>query len=296
MITFGVLWFFVALVPVAQIVPHHELMAEHFLYLPSVGFALVVAVLLDGWIASGFARPVAYAAIGVLLVLLGARTALRNLDWRDDVTLWAATVQTVPENARAQQNLATAYAQRGQHKLAVRHFQLALAITPDNPDVIYMLGRAHQAAGQRDAALARYRRAIELRPDHGPAWFGIGQIFGLEDRLEAALQAFAAAARLRPRHARTQHELGTAYYKTARIREARAQYLLTLEIDADYLAGYRNLAIVESMLGHSTAADAAYRALVSRTPGQVARHRDLAARVHDVAGTAREDRSAHEPN
>ena len=65
--------------------------------------------------------------------------------------------------------------------------------------------------------------------------------------------------------------------------------------DADYLAGYRNLAIVESMLGHSTAADAAYRALVSRTPGQVARHRDLAARVHDVAGTAREERSAHEP-
>ncbi len=289
--TFGVLWFFVALIPVAQIVPHHELMAEHYLYLPSVGFALVVALSLDAWLTSGRAQPVAYAAVGVLLVLLGTRTAMRNLDWRDDITLWEASVQTAPENARAQQNLATAYAQRGQVKLAAQHFQLSLAITPDNPDVIYKLGLAHHGQGEHAAALAQYRKAIDLRPDHGPAYFGVGQIHGLENRLGAALQAFATAARLRPRHARSQHELGTVYYKLGRIREARAQYLRTLEVDADYLAGYRNLAIVESMLGHTTAAEAAYQALVLRTPGNLERHRDLATRVQNVAGTALEDRS-----
>ena len=158
------------------------------------------------------------------------------------------------------------------------------------------LGLAHQAAEQRDAALVQYRKAIALEPDHGPAYFGIGQILGLEERLEAALRAFAAAARLRPRHARTQHELGTAYYKTGRIREARIQYLRALKLNSNYLAGYRNLAIVESMLGNATAAEAAYQALVLRTPGDIERHRDLATRMRDVAGVASEDRSADEPH
>ena len=168
-------------------------------------------------------------------------------------------------------------------------------ITPQNPEVIYQLGQVHHAAGQTDEALTRYRAVIELRPEHGQAYFRMGQILGLEDRLDPALQAFAAAARLMPRDARAQHELGTAYYKTGRIREARVQYLRTLEIDANYLAGYRSLAIVESMLDHSAAAETAYQAFVKRTPGDVEQHRDLAARVMDVAGDAREDQSADAP-
>lgn len=44
---FGGLWFFVTLLPVSQIVPHHEIAAEHYLYLPSAGVFLMGGALLE---------------------------------------------------------------------------------------------------------------------------------------------------------------------------------------------------------------------------------------------------------
>ncbi|MBN2431895.1 MAG: hypothetical protein JXQ27_10480, partial [Acidobacteria bacterium] len=43
-LAFWGLWFFATLLPMSHIVPHHELMAEHYLYLPSVGFCVLVAL------------------------------------------------------------------------------------------------------------------------------------------------------------------------------------------------------------------------------------------------------------
>ena len=44
---FGGLWFFITLLPVSQIIPHHELLAEHYLYLPSAGVFLAAGLLLE---------------------------------------------------------------------------------------------------------------------------------------------------------------------------------------------------------------------------------------------------------
>ena len=53
LIAFGIIWFFVTLLPVSHIFPHHELLAEHYLYLPSVGFCLVAAVLFNTVLKEG---------------------------------------------------------------------------------------------------------------------------------------------------------------------------------------------------------------------------------------------------
>jgi len=41
LLAFGGVWFFITLLPVCQIFPHHELLAEHYLYLPAFGFVVV---------------------------------------------------------------------------------------------------------------------------------------------------------------------------------------------------------------------------------------------------------------
>src|SRR6185503_6187820 len=43
-IAFAILSYFVMLLPVSQIIPHHELLADHYLYLPLMSFGLFVAV------------------------------------------------------------------------------------------------------------------------------------------------------------------------------------------------------------------------------------------------------------
>jgi hypothetical protein len=71
-VAFGGLWFFITLLPVCQIFPHHELMAEHHLYLPSFGFSLALAVIIEDAFLSRRTAPLALPALRASL--RGTRT------------------------------------------------------------------------------------------------------------------------------------------------------------------------------------------------------------------------------
>jgi tetratricopeptide (TPR) repeat protein len=95
-----------ALLPTSNLVVKiASAMAERFLYLPSVAFAIAVAGL-----AWRYLSPrLAWAALGALLLLYTGRTWARNADWRDNFTLGLADVETVPRNARLHDMLAKAW-------------------------------------------------------------------------------------------------------------------------------------------------------------------------------------------
>ena len=97
------LWFWLAgffaitLLPVSNlIVQIGAIMAERFLYLPSVAFAIALAEGLDR-LRNMRALQI---AVAVLLVLYAGRTFARNLDWKDDLSLSTADVATTPNAFR----------------------------------------------------------------------------------------------------------------------------------------------------------------------------------------------------
>ena len=74
LMAFALIWFFVTLLPVCHIFPHHELLAEHYLYLPSFGFVLLMALILDQLLTFVRWRYAVYAVFAVVIVLLSVRT------------------------------------------------------------------------------------------------------------------------------------------------------------------------------------------------------------------------------
>lgn len=78
-------FFFIALVPVSNLLLLiGTIMAERFLYLPSLGFsACLVAMLGIGWNGSSVTRvrPVLIGCLAVVAGALGLRTWQRNVDW-----------------------------------------------------------------------------------------------------------------------------------------------------------------------------------------------------------------------
>jgi tetratricopeptide (TPR) repeat protein len=89
--------FGIALLPVSNLVVLIGApMAERFLYLPSVGFAIAVAAL-----AYRFARPrTAALFLGAAIVLFAARTLARNPDWDNDLALTRHDVAAAPRSSR----------------------------------------------------------------------------------------------------------------------------------------------------------------------------------------------------
>lgn len=102
---------FLTFAPVANILFFTgTIMAERFLYLPSVGFAACAVMVLYAFSERTKVRLLAPIALGLIVIALGIRTWERNIDWKDDVTLASASVQTSPNSFKSHWGLSLALA------------------------------------------------------------------------------------------------------------------------------------------------------------------------------------------
>ena len=117
--TWGILVFLGTLLPTANLLfPIGSIMAQRFLYLPSVGFCLVLALAvaalgrtLARWRIDGSAVLPGGVALGLPLALVAAfvvRTHARNADWKDEETFWRSAVASSPASFKPYKGLAGA--------------------------------------------------------------------------------------------------------------------------------------------------------------------------------------------
>jgi hypothetical protein len=117
-LAFGILWFFLQLAPTNSIVPRLDVANDRQLYLACWGLFFALAVQIE----------VPRAAVVALCLLFAGASVLRQLDYRDEITLWEASVRSSPWNARAHNNLGYAYYQAGRKPEARREFETALML------------------------------------------------------------------------------------------------------------------------------------------------------------------------
>jgi tetratricopeptide (TPR) repeat protein len=158
----GLLWFVVALAPVAQVVPYAEVLSEHNAYLPLAGLCLAAGEGLDRMVRWRRRIALALAAVGVFA--LGGRTAVRSADWRDEVTLWTATVAAAPTSLRAHYNLGIAHRRDGRWTEAAAAFERALAIDPKDTDSLVALAEVSGRLGDYRKAVRLSRRSLRVEP------------------------------------------------------------------------------------------------------------------------------------
>jgi hypothetical protein len=139
---FFIAFFFVALAPTSNLVILiGTIMAERFLYMPSIALAalLVVAVFQAGdryTARARFRRWAPWAVIGVVCAVCAARTYARNFDWRDEVSLWDSAVKAAPDSYMT--HLGVAYSSmplgRAGWETVERELNRSLAILNPLPD------------------------------------------------------------------------------------------------------------------------------------------------------------------
>lgn len=140
--------------------PIGTIKAERLLYLPSVGWCLGL-----GYLAERAARrrlALCLIACAVFTAAYGARTWSRNRDWRDDLTLFTATVHASPASAKAHYNLGVNYEREGRLEDAAFHYRRALSILPEFPAAARAIGVVHERKASAAGALHWYERALEL--------------------------------------------------------------------------------------------------------------------------------------
>jgi Flp pilus assembly protein TadD len=154
---FGASWFFLTYLPISNLFALNATVAEHWLYLPSVGFGIFLAgILFD--LPERYLRPtVALACVAV--VGLSARSAIRSSDWVDPETFFRRTFAAGGSSSRIGVNLGVIYALRGEHAKAEAILRKVLQVFPDYPLARNNLAIALSHQGKTKEAEAMFETA-----------------------------------------------------------------------------------------------------------------------------------------
>jgi hypothetical protein len=134
----GGLWFIIFILPISGLVRFmyqlHSTVADHYLYLPMVGIAAIVATAVQAVMSerrTSFAPAWAAPIAGVLLCALLAIMSWQQLgSWHDSVSLFTRMVEINPDSSGSQSDLGSALAGAGEIEQATDHFRLAVNINP----------------------------------------------------------------------------------------------------------------------------------------------------------------------
>ncbi len=179
---FCLLWVAVTLIPSLAIVwkiPAAPI-AERYLYLPSVGFCLLVGYgAMRAWAAwpTERMRAALAVALGIVLVAGTVSTVRRNRVWHDDVSLWEETASRSRISGMALRGLGTAYQQRGRLAEARSAFERALQRRndPRGLQIIYNnLGTLAMHDEDFASAQRYYEQALAANPRAADTLFNLG--------------------------------------------------------------------------------------------------------------------------
>ncbi|MBI5049899.1 MAG: tetratricopeptide repeat protein [Nitrospirae bacterium] len=130
---FGLIWFFLHLMPTNSIIPRFDVANERQLYLAlwGVSIALFVEVRSLQTRFMQYKHVLFRAGTIILLLVLGFFTIARNHAYRSEIALWEDTARKSPSKARVYNNLGYAYYLSGRYEEAKSAYLTALSLKPD---------------------------------------------------------------------------------------------------------------------------------------------------------------------
>jgi tetratricopeptide (TPR) repeat protein len=230
---FGALWFWVTLIPFVGVnfLPlSAPILAERFLYLPTVGFCLVLGLAIrralgevdPGKSASTQLRPAAALALAGLLVGYATLTLSRNEDWKDDYRLYLHMVETSPEAPLPHVNVGLTQIQRGEILAANQHLLRAVELLPKDARALVGLGLTQTLLGQREEGLRNALRAYAYAPRHHNVLATLGAVYLYRDEPERAIIFLEDSLKIRPNQVHAVLNLALAQSRLGRHDEAEA--------------------------------------------------------------------------
>jgi protein O-mannosyl-transferase len=135
----GAGWFLIAYLPISNLFNLNATVAEHWLYLPSVGFLVFVAGCCLELPLRG--RRIALVVTCAAVLGLGARSFIRSSDWVTAETFYRRTLLAGGSSVRMCVNLATIYSKRGEKARAESILRKVLRVDPS-----YLVARNNLAA------------------------------------------------------------------------------------------------------------------------------------------------------
>jgi len=254
-VSFSIFYFFITLLPVSNIIPFKAILSERYLYFPSLGFCLFLSFLftrgrryLYRKFQHELCRFFSFAFIFFLLSAYSFRVIKRNLDWKNELTLWLRTAEVCPKSFKAHNNLGVIYSSKNQYDAAIIEYEKAIKLTnqvkTDNIDISIMhnnLGSAYTKKGLYNQAIEEYRRSIFFAPNNPKPYNNLGVIYMRKGLYKQAIGEFEQALKVNPLHLEANYNLGFVYERIGLWNKAIKQYEKVIKINPNDKEAHQKL-------------------------------------------------------
>nr|XP_057930614.1 protein O-mannosyl-transferase TMTC3 [Doryrhamphus excisus]XP_057930615.1 protein O-mannosyl-transferase TMTC3 [Doryrhamphus excisus]XP_057930616.1 protein O-mannosyl-transferase TMTC3 [Doryrhamphus excisus]XP_057930618.1 protein O-mannosyl-transferase TMTC3 [Doryrhamphus excisus] len=233
--------------------------AERVLYVPSMGFCVLVAHGFKIALHKGYLKKIAWLMLGVLLTMHAVKTFNRNWDWESEYTLFTSALKVNKNNAKLWNNVGHALENQNNYARALRYFLQATFVQPDDIGAHMNVGRTYKNLNKSKEAEDAYlvakslmpqvipgkKYATRVAPNHLNVYINLANLIRAnESRLEEADQLYRQAISMRPDFKQAYISRGELLLKMNKLTDARDAYLRALELDRSNADLWYNLAIV----------------------------------------------------
>ncbi|MFN3531294.1 MAG: tetratricopeptide repeat protein [Candidatus Brocadia sp.] len=250
---FSLLWFFISLLPVLNIVPIENIMAERYLYLPTMGFCMLCGTrivhhnnkfgLFDKKNRFLLRDIVAITTLTIVLIIFSITTIRRNFIWMDQTVLWSDTAKRSPDSFKTHNNLGNIYRDAGRLDEAIAEFKHALTLYDDYMDAHNNLGVTYRKKGMLDEAMLEYQKALRLNPRYPYAHNNLGVLYAKSNLLDLAITEFHNAVSSKPDYSDAHSNLGATYIRKGLYEKAIQECLEAIKYNDRYKDAYYNLSV-----------------------------------------------------
>jgi len=266
LLSFGIFWYFITLLPTSSIFPLGDVAVERHVYIPAIGFSLIVGYFLDKLREKLHLRVVLtiYALIFVLLMYL---TIERNTIWRSELSLWEDAVKKSPHKVRVLNNRAYAYMLEGKLDMAEHYYKELIERFPEYPYGHNNLGTVYYRTERINEAIHEYIRAIQLRPMYALFRVNLGVAYERAGLFDEAEEEFNTALMLEPSNAKTMTFLASTLAKKGEFKKSIQFAQRSLEIQPNDPLAYYHMGYSYEKMGAFNDALNAYEKALKLKPG-----------------------------
>lgn len=257
-ISFSVLYYYVTLSIVSNIVfPIGTNMSERFLFMPSLGFCILLIYLLKRFVKGN----VWVYIVGFFLLGYTAKTITRNTIWKDDFTLFTTDVKTSRRSAKVLNAAGGALTNRAMNETnmskktkmlnkAIAYLNEAQQVHPNYKNAALIKGNAYYYLDQFENAIESYSRALTIAPDYKEASDNLAISLRSQARIEGekngnlskAQELLKRSISLVDTDPEAYRLLGITMGMQGRHELAVQNFLKVVELVPDQAGGYVNLA------------------------------------------------------
>lgn len=234
--------------------------ADHFQYHASLGLIVLFSAYLgyayEQVVGNKTKMQVTVVVMCLCFLILSSITYRQNKIYTDRETLWRDTLAKNPESWMPLNNLGLEMEKQGKLPEAIRYYEKAVELKPDDGIGLYNLGVVKLQVSDTQAALELFRRSQTLEPDNVMAYLNEGVALQRLGEHRKVITVMDTAIKKFPENAELYHQLGRAQLDTGQSTKGVESLKKALELDPNHAQSLFFLALFFQEQGISaTAAD-----------------------------------------